>query len=181
MSEEYFDIVDENNQPTGMIKLRSEAHTQGFWHRVVFVYFFRQSNNNLEFLVHLRSKNKDLQPNKWDTRFGGHLKSGETYNQTALSEIKEEVGLEIEFNDLIEGEVSRRGRGTNNEFAKEFFYEFLGDIKELKFLDDEVQAVKWLSAKEIILQLENHPENWAGSLSSFSKTLENFKSLLKSR
>src|SRR3989338_1296834 len=117
--EEYFDIVDENNQQTGEKRLRFEAHTLGLWHRTVHIYFFRQKDNQIEFLVHLRSKYKDLHPNCWDTRFGGHLKSGETIEKTVINEIKEELGLEIDLNSLIKGSVHKRDKKTNRERSEE--------------------------------------------------------------
>ena len=87
--QEYFDIVDENNALTGEKKLRSDAHTTGLWHRTVHIYLFRIINGKFEFLVHLRSKTKDLNPNKWDPRFGGHLKTGENVQDTVKSELLE--------------------------------------------------------------------------------------------
>lgn len=95
MSNEYLDIVDENNNPTGKKRLRSEVHTLGLWHRTVHIYFFRERNGGIEFLVHLRAKNKDLNPNKWDTRFGGHIRAGEKLEDTVIKEVHEELGLQI--------------------------------------------------------------------------------------
>ena len=79
MEKEYLDLVDENNNLTGEKELRSVVHSTGLWHRTVHIYFFRKINNIFEFLVHLRSKDKDLRPNCWDTRFGGHIKAGGGY------------------------------------------------------------------------------------------------------
>jgi len=35
MSKEYFDVLDENGNKTGKIKLRSEVHRDGDWHKGV--------------------------------------------------------------------------------------------------------------------------------------------------
>ena len=92
MQEELLEIMDENNQPLGFSKLRSQVHKDGDWHRVVHIYV---TNNVGEFLVHLRSPNKDLNPGKWDTRFGGHVKAGSDYDDSAITELFEEIGLRV--------------------------------------------------------------------------------------
>jgi len=76
MPEEYLEIVNENNDLISRVEPRSFVHSTGLWYRTVHIYFFRKSNKKIEFLVHLRAKTKDLNPNKWDARFGGHIKSG---------------------------------------------------------------------------------------------------------
>ena len=90
MDEEYLEIVDENNNLTGERKPRSLVHSNGLWHRVVHIYFFRIINKEIEILVQLRSKTKDLSPNMWDTRFGGHIKAGEKLEQAVVDEIRED-------------------------------------------------------------------------------------------
>ncbi|OGY89128.1 MAG: hypothetical protein A2927_02375 [Candidatus Komeilibacteria bacterium RIFCSPLOWO2_01_FULL_45_10] len=169
--EEYFDIVDENNKQTGEKRLRFEAHTLGLWHRTVHIYFFRQKDNQIEFLVHLRSKYKDLHPNCWDTRFGGHLKSGETIEKTVINEIKEELGLEIDLNSLIKGSVHKRDKKTNREFTQVYYYKFDDNLKLLSFKDKEVQKVKWMAAADIIISLTNNPDEWSSSLKGFKEIL----------
>jgi len=47
MNEEYFDIVDEDNKPTGEKRLRSEAHATGLWHRIARVYLFSEAGGNI--------------------------------------------------------------------------------------------------------------------------------------
>lgn len=118
-------------------------------------------------MVHLRAKHKDHSPNKWDTRFGGHLKSGESYDDAALSEIKEEVGLDLKLSDFILGPIVKKSEHNNNEFGKIYFFNFLGDEKNLNFSDNEVSEIKWLFAKEIIEKLKSEPEIWAPDLADF--------------
>jgi isopentenyl-diphosphate delta-isomerase len=178
MSEEYFDITDENNNPTGKTALRSEAHTKGFWHRTVHIYLFRQNEENLEFLVHLRSKNKDLHPNNWDTRFGGHLKSGDSVEQALRSELQEEIGLVSEDKNLIKGEVVKAENFPNNEFTYIYYYDFTGNNSELKFNDGEVQDIKWMKADDIIDSMEHNADIWSGSKRGFVSILSVLKSKL---
>lgn len=165
--EEYLDIVDENNNITGEKKLRSLIHKDGSWHRTVHIYYFMKKNNEYCFLVHLRSKEKDLCPNMWDTRFGGHLKSGQDVKQTLISELEEEIGLRADINNFISGPVTKREDFPNNEFTHVYYYQGLEDINNLKFVDNEVQEASWLSAQDIIKEIKNNSNDWAPSLEGF--------------
>jgi isopentenyl-diphosphate delta-isomerase len=173
--EEYFEIVDENNLPTGEKKPRSEVHRTGLWHRTVHIYLFRKVGDKIEFLVHLRSKNKDLHPNKWDTRFGGHLKAGESIEEAVKNEMEEETGLKIRAVNLTKGEIYKRDHYPNNEFTNVFYYEFGGEISELKFNDGEVQKVSWMSSKKIIKSMADKPDEWSGGVGGFEEILDVLK------
>lgn len=178
--EENLEIVDENNNLTGEARPRSLVHSTGLWHRTVHIYFFRRAGNTIEFLVHLRAKTKDLNPDKWDTRFGGHIKSGEDIEQAAISEIRDELGLSVKLSDLIEGDWRKRNKYPNNEFTKVYYFEFGGNFKDLKFDDGEVQRVKWLSVDEILKSMRKEPGIWAGKAGHFKEIaafLENNKKI----
>ncbi|KKP91551.1 MAG: Hydrolase, NUDIX family [Parcubacteria group bacterium GW2011_GWA2_36_10] len=177
MPEEYLDIIDENNNLTGAKKLRSEVHAKGYWHRTVHIYFFRFQNKEIEVLVHLRAKTKDLHPNCWDTRFGGHLKSGENIEMAVVGEIKEEVGLKINLSDLIKGPIRKRDNYPNNEFTHVYFYNFDRDLTELKFEDAEVQEIKWMKETSIVKNLTDNPNDWSDSLDGFKSVIKVLKNL----
>ena len=142
MSSELLDIVDENNKLTGESAPRSKIHSEGIWHRTVHIYLFRKNNDNVDFLVHLRSPLKDLHPNCWDTRFGGHIKSGVSLEEGLKSELSEELGLNADDYKLIEGKWHKRDKFPNCEFTKTYFLEYKGNLEDLKFDDGEVQKVK---------------------------------------
>ena len=169
MTEENLDIVNENNNLTGETKPRSLIHSTGLWHRIVHIYFFHKVDNTIEFLVHLRAETKDSDPNHWDTRFGGHIRAGETIEQTVIREIKEEVSLNVDFNDLIEGDWRKQHKHPNNEFSKVYYFEFKGDIKDLKFDDGEVQKAKWMSINEVERSIKEESDIWAGSIKEFGE------------
>lgn len=169
MKEEYFDVVDENNQPLGIKKLRSEVHRDGDWHRTVHIYFFNQEDGIRKYLVHLRAKDKDVSPNRWDTRFGGHLQAEDSFETAAVKEVKDEVGLDVSLDDLIEGEIYKRQDKAHQEFTKVYYYQFRGDAASLKFNDGEVQAVKWVSKDEIEKSIRENPEQWAPRPEGFLK------------
>lgn len=175
MTEEYLDIVDENNNPTGEERLRSEVHSQGIWHRTVHIYLFRENEGNIEFLVHLRSEEKDLNPGKWDTRFGGHLQTGQSIEEAAVSELKDEIGLEVQPAELITGDVYKPDKSTNREFTQTYYYRFDGDIDSLRFNDGEIQKVQWMTTEEIQKALIQDSKNWSSSPATFQKITELLK------
>ncbi len=175
---EYLDLVDENNVLTGENRLRSEIHSTGLWHRTVHIYLFKIVENQISILVHLRSKEKDSNPNCWDTRFGGHIKSGESIEDGIKNELMEEVGLDLNQKSLIQGEIFKRDHNPNREFTHSFYYEFNGDIATLKFNDGEVQEIKWMSSEDIIKSMTDKPEIWSASKTGFVQILDILKQKL---
>lgn len=178
MPEEYFDILDEQGNPTGGKCSRFEAHSQGLWHKTVHIYLFHKVNDKIEFLVHLRSKTKDLNPNTWDTRFGGHLKAGESIEDALVTEIKDEIGLELKSDNFIKGETRKRDKFPNREFTSVYYYNYNDDINKLKFDDGEVQAVKWMVPEDIIESMKKEPSNWSGGPTGFTQIYNFLKSKL---
>jgi isopentenyldiphosphate isomerase len=87
---ELFEIVNENGEVIGTAP-RSECHgNPALVHRAAHVLVF---NGEGKLLLQLRSKDKDIQPGKWDTSVGGHLAVGEGYEQAAVREMAEELGI----------------------------------------------------------------------------------------
>lgn len=161
MSEEYLDLVDENGELTGERELRSVCHAKGLWHRTVHIYLFRKVNKQIELLINLRSEMKDLAPGKWDPRFGGHVKSGGSIVETVIDEIKEEIGLDIEFDELVPGSLKKRAGGTNCEYSYVYYLEYAGDENNLSFNDGEMQRVEWINLSELKRKVLNSPDEWA--------------------
>ena len=89
--EEHFDVVDENDRVVGKA-LRSEVHGKGMWHRAIYVFVF---NSQVELFIQQRSDNKDVEPGLWDCSVTGHPSSGERYDEAAIREAEEEIGVRI--------------------------------------------------------------------------------------
>jgi isopentenyl-diphosphate delta-isomerase type 1 len=90
MSEEVFDIVDEQDRVIGQAP-RSRCHgNPALIHRVAHVLVV---NGKGELLLQKRSMSKDVQPGRWDTSVGGHLNPGESYRAGAIREMREELGI----------------------------------------------------------------------------------------
>ncbi len=89
MTEEYLDIVNENNKVIGQEK-RHIVHTSGLWHRGVHVFLFSPGR---KLLVQRRSRTQDTFPNALDCSVSEHLKVGEPYLEGAARGLREELGI----------------------------------------------------------------------------------------
>ncbi len=89
LPEDIFDVVNERDEVIDA-KPRSEVHARGLLHRAAHVFVF---NSRGEIFLQKRSMNKDRQPGVWDSSCSGHVDSGETYDQAAVRELHEELGL----------------------------------------------------------------------------------------
>ncbi|MBP9728107.1 MAG: NUDIX domain-containing protein [Candidatus Moranbacteria bacterium] len=168
-TEEYLDVFDENNQPTGVALSRGQVHAEALWHRTVHIYLFRRGADGLEFLLHLRSKLKETSPGLWDTRFGGHIKAGQSVEEGVRDELQEEIGLDTSQIQLIEGEWQKRDNFPNREYTKFYFLEYNDSLENLKFNDGEVDEVKWMNVDTIRENIRNTPEMYSASLEGFEK------------
>ncbi|HWD19875.1 MAG TPA: NUDIX domain-containing protein [Verrucomicrobiae bacterium] len=91
MAEEIFDVVNEQDEVIGQMP-RSQVHREGHKHRAVHVLVF---NRRGDLFLQKRSMTKDTFPGRWDSSASGHLDSGEDYDQCAVREIFEEIGLTL--------------------------------------------------------------------------------------
>jgi isopentenyldiphosphate isomerase len=99
-TEELFDIYDDNMNFLG-VKSRSRVHRDGDWHRSFHCWvIYRHGSGEDYIMIQRRAPDKDTYPNYLDLSVGGHLSAGETLEQ-AVREIDEELGLHVDFSDLI--------------------------------------------------------------------------------
>ncbi|MFF4083023.1 NUDIX hydrolase [Streptomyces sp. NPDC001777] len=107
-SDEMLDIVDENDVVVGQAP-RGEATARGLRHRCVFIEV-RDADGRL--FVHRRTSTKLVFPSRYDMFVGGVVGAGESYEEAALREAEEELGVsglprpEPLFTFLYEGEHS---------------------------------------------------------------------------
>ncbi|MFI2415940.1 NUDIX domain-containing protein [Streptomyces sp. NPDC018947] len=88
-ADEILDIVDENDHVTGQAR-RGDAYARGLRHRCVFVRV-RDAEGRL--FVHRRTATKLVFPSLYDMFVGGVVGAGESYDEAALREAEEELGV----------------------------------------------------------------------------------------
>ena len=146
---EYTDLYDENKNLTGE-KLFREKGTKlivpkGRYSIVVLAFI---ENSKGEFLFQMTSKRKK---NVWATT-GGHVKSGQTSKEAIIEEIKEELGI-----DINEDEVKLFKTYKYDDAFKDVFYIKKDiDINSLTYQEDEVEYVKYLTKDEILDLINNN-------------------------
>src|SRR5678815_1541150 len=89
MTHEYFDVVNERDEPINRA-LRADVHAHGWRHRAVHVLVFDQHGR---VFLQKRSMTKDTSPGLWDSSCSGHLDAGEDYDAAAVRELAEEIGI----------------------------------------------------------------------------------------
>jgi 8-oxo-dGTP pyrophosphatase MutT (NUDIX family) len=88
-ADELLDIVDEHDRVVGQA-LREEAYARRLRHRCAFV-LARDAAGRV--FVHRRSARKLVFPSLYDMFVGGVLGAGESYDEAALREAEEELGV----------------------------------------------------------------------------------------
>jgi isopentenyldiphosphate isomerase len=93
--DEIQDVIDEDDNILDKLT-RKEIKKNNLLHRGVFVFVF---NSKGEIFLQKRSMNKTLYPGLWGIGAGGGVIAGESYDEAAKRELKEELGIEkpIEF------------------------------------------------------------------------------------
>ena|SRR3989338_1572919 len=137
---ELFDIVDENDKVIGQAT-RGEVHrNKNLIHRSIGVCVF---NSQGEMYLQKRSSTKDTDPGKWTIACSGHVLSGDSYQVTAVRELKEELGvnLKLEF-------VTKYLCRASKETEMSVLYKAYSD-GPFKLHPQEIEEGKFYTQKEL--------------------------------
>lgn len=143
---EIWDVYDIDRVKTGRTAVRGEPMQAGDMHLVIHVCIFDSEGR---MLIQQRQTTKTW-AEYWDVTVGGSALSGENSRQAAQREVKEEIGLDVDFSTL-------RPMFTHNfENGFDDFYLIKKDVDlaELSLQTEEVKAVKWASYDEIERMVE---------------------------
>ncbi|OLA86251.1 MAG: hypothetical protein BHW65_00720 [Verrucomicrobia bacterium CAG:312_58_20] len=170
MPDDIFDIVDENDRVVGSAP-RSEVHAKGLLHRSAHVLIFSDSGGGRKILLQKRSKFKDSHPGIYTTSCSGHVDSGETYDEGAVREMREETGVRVSPSDLLKIGKIRACRDTGNEFS--YVYELkIPESAPLEFPPEEVESLDWVYVADFEKSLSGHPEKFTPA---FARVYEFYK------
>ncbi|MCB9359117.1 NUDIX domain-containing protein [Candidatus Woesearchaeota archaeon] len=93
--EEMAAIVDENdNFVKAMPKKLADTN---IWHRASFIILL---NSKRQIYIHRRSDDKKYEPGVWDIAFGGGGRPEESYEDTAIRELREESGIDEDISEI---------------------------------------------------------------------------------
>ena len=133
---EYRDLYDKNRKLTGEKIKKGDKVPKGKYYVTVVVWI---ENSKQEFLLQINKKY-----NKWAPT-GGHPKSGETSLDGIITEIKEELGINLKKNELTLFKTVQ----TEDDFVDLYYLKKDIDLKILNIQEEEVGDVKWFSKEEI--------------------------------
>ncbi|MBM3461875.1 MAG: NUDIX domain-containing protein [Armatimonadetes bacterium] len=105
---EWVDLVDLENRVVGRTS-RADVRRNNLLHRGVGILC---RNSRAEVYVHKRTDTKDVFPGMYDMFVGGVVGSGESYEEAAMREVEEELGIrgptpEFLFEHLYQGDRNR--------------------------------------------------------------------------
>lgn len=139
-------VVDENDTEIGAARL-AEVWANGLYHRIVAIFMIDEQGR---MLLQLRGPTVKVYPNCWDQAAGGHVDEGYSYEQTAASEVAEELGLENIQLTVMGTHRSNSCDGDHiiNQFERVFSAEVRHDIT-LKPEHTELTELRWFTAAEL--------------------------------
>lgn len=156
------DLYDINRNLTGETIYKGDSIPDGKFILVVLSFI---QNSKGEFLIQKRSVQKH---GKYGST-GGHAKTGETSIQAMMTEINEEIGLNINEDDL---NLVYSGRDDIDKVFFDLYYikkDFSTDSLTLQ--EEEVESVKWMTVDEI-KQLISTNEFLDSNVDEFYKILD---------
>ncbi len=168
MNDEILEIVDDDDKVIGT-KSRRNIHQEGLLHREIHVWFYTPKG---EIIFQHRAKNKDTYPDLLDATVGGHVEVGDTYEQTAIKEVKEETGLDLKFTQLhFLKKINIRSEDLvthtiNHAFKSEYAYLFLGTIDELVIEKDKALGFELWSIANLLAISEEDKKKFVPTIFS---------------
>ena len=146
--EEYLDLVDENDNIIGR-KLRSAIYTEGLRNFRVVNVFLRNSKGEL--WIPRRTAHKAIFPSALDFSAAGHVESGETYAQTFVREVAEELNIDVSA-------VPHRTLGHLTPKDGMIFFMTVYEIQSDEvpvYNPDDFTEYFWLKPKDVVEKIES--------------------------
>ncbi|HUC90130.1 MAG TPA: NUDIX domain-containing protein [Patescibacteria group bacterium] len=148
-------IVNEHDEVIGASEM-AEARQLGQIHRITRILIFDAQGR---LLLQKRSAKMKDSPNKWDFSVAGHVDEGEDYQQAALREAREEIGLELAgLKPLAKFYTDKVKDGDR---VRRFNTVFIATTnQELHPDSNEVAEVRWFSRSELDGMVERSPQDF---------------------
>ncbi len=160
MENELLKIFDQHKNPIG-VATRKDVHRLGYWHEAFHCWFVRNESGMDYIYMQIRSEHKKDYPNLIDITAAGHLLANESV-EDGVREIKEELGVEVDYNELISlGTIHysvTRDDFIDNEIAHVFLYRSEHELTDYLLQEEEVSGV-------VKAKLTDFSELWSGEKS----------------
>jgi isopentenyl-diphosphate delta-isomerase len=154
MDHEFLTVVDGNDVVLGY-STKDDVIKRGLNYRCVQIFLF---NSNNELLLCKRPDTKK----RFAAQFAsvmGHVRRGETYEEAAVREVREEIGINTRLRRVTKFSVID---GSNRVFQEIF----TGGVSESIQPDKtEISEFKFVNLKELKTDIVMHPDRYAGPFS----------------
>lgn len=159
-------LVNDTDEVVGY-KNRSELLDSDRW-RICSVILI---NDRRKVLITQRAANKRHSPLKWGPSCAGTLSRGESYEECAVRELLEELGVRTD--DLRELLYDRyEGHSGSKRFCKTFVAGCDWTLDKFIVQKEEVESVQWVGIQELKKRLQEKPEDFVSGVDFFLKALE---------
>ena len=149
MNEELVDVYDENKNMTGKIIKRNDINLLNDDEYIITVHCFIINSLN-QILLTQRSLSKN-RGGKWEETHGG-LKSGESSIIGMQRELKEEIGVAVQTNELKLVKTLKK----KNKFRDIYILKKDIPIDSIKYNDGEVMDCKYVTLEQFKIMIENN-------------------------
>jgi 16S rRNA (adenine1518-N6/adenine1519-N6)-dimethyltransferase len=159
---EMFCVVDAQDRVTGA-ESRDYVHVNNLRHRAVHVLIFNQRG---EIFLQRRSIWKDRNPGRWDSSTSGHVDAGESYEEAAQRELREEIGIECPLEKIGKLPCSA---ATGWEFIEVFRGRHEGPFRLASM---EIETGAFFPIHQIRAWLRRSPEDFSPVFAMCARLLE---------
>ncbi|HJP96552.1 MAG TPA: NUDIX domain-containing protein [Candidatus Saccharimonadales bacterium] len=165
--ESQYDLVDEHDNMLGRTAAYTEVHRAGLWHRGVHVIVYTPDGR---VVMQKRAPTLAYHPNEVEISVGGGVDAGETTEQAAIREVKEELGVTLqpkELRFLGKTVYSHRSRSHVNR-THIYSYSVCVDPSRLRFVVNprETTAAFMISKRGLKTALRMHRIKNIGRITS---------------
>jgi len=144
---ELVDVIDANGN-TVRVVTRQQMRENNLPHRCTYVLVF---NSRGELFVHQRTPLKDVYPLYWDVCVGGVVTAGESFDESVVREVREEIGVDAPVEKLFPFHYQ-----DERTFAHGMVYRAVHD-GPFRLQPEEVLHGEFASLAEVLRRIESQP------------------------
>ncbi|MBX9975408.1 NUDIX domain-containing protein [Cytobacillus firmus] len=143
METELLNIFDESRKQIGVAS-REDVHKKGHWHETFHCWFISREKDQDYIYFQYRSKEKSDYPGLLDITAAGHLLSNESV-MDGMREVEEELGIRVDFADLVPlgviDYIVEKENFIDKELAHVFLYYSNHSLEEFSLQPEEVTGI----------------------------------------
>lgn len=169
--DEIIDIIDEDGNIIGS-KLKNQVHRDGDWHRGAHAWII----NDKKIMLQKRASSKEFFPDCFDVSCAGHVKSGEDYIDAIVRELKEELDISADKEELSNlGErkqvsIIKEKNLISREIIRIFLLE-ISSLEQIKLDKNDISEIRFFGIEEIRKLILEKPELFVADKDYFFDTI----------